>query len=334
MSSIPTPGLPTLPRALPFTVLGGYLGAGKTTLLNHLLSDAGGLRIAVLVNDFGSLNIDAALVRAHAGDTIELANGCLCCSLVSGFAEVLSQVKARSAEFDHVVIEASGVAEPLRVAQMAQGFGFPIDALLVVVDGERIERQAADKYVSDVVRRQLHQADLLLLNKLDLISEEQRAALPGYLEAVAPGVPQVEMVRGQVPLALVLGRHHGSTLPSPLSDALPGAPLDAPGEAHRHGERFETWTLTQDRPLSRQALERFAREVPEGVARAKGFVVLAEAPEQPQLFQLVGKRWSLQPLKAGSILPGSQLVLIGRKGAATAAGLQELLATGKGPEHC
>jgi G3E family GTPase len=86
--------------ALPFTVIGGYLGAGKTTLLNHLLADAAGLRIGVLVNDFGSLNIDAALVRAHAGDTIELANGCLCCSLVSGFAEVLGRVKARAAEFD------------------------------------------------------------------------------------------------------------------------------------------------------------------------------------------------------------------------------------------
>ncbi|MEB3306360.1 MAG: GTP-binding protein [Cyanobacteriota bacterium] len=306
---------------LPFTVLGGYLGAGKTTLLNHLLAHAGGLRIAVLVNDFGSLNIDAALVRAHAGDTIELANGCLCCSLVSGFAEVLSQVKARAAEFDHVVIEASGVAEPLRVAQMAQSFGFPIDALLVVVDGEQIERQAADKYVGDVVQRQLRQADLLLINKLDLISQAQRAALPGCLEALAPGVPRLEMVRGQVPLALVLGCHHRASLPSPLSDAWPGSSTDA-----WNGERFETWTLSCDRPLSREVLERFARGLPEGVARAKGFVVLAEAPGKPLLFQLVGQRWCLEPLQAGSAMPCSHLVVIGLRGAATAEGLQELLA--------
>lgn len=309
----------------PFTVLGGYLGAGKTTLLNHLLAHGGGLRIAVLVNDFGSINIDAALVRAHAGDTIELANGCLCCSLVSGFAKVLSEVKARAAAFDHVVIETSGVAEPLRVAQMAQAFGFPIDALLVVVDGERIERQAQDKYVGDVVRRQLRQADLLLVNKLDLISEDQRAALPGCLEALAPGVPRLEMARGQLPLELVLGRHRGATLP--------GAASEKPEEAHDHGERFETWTLTSDRPLTRQALEHFARGLPEGMARAKGFVVLADAPEQAQLFQLVGHRWSLEPLETGRAFSGSHLVVIGRRGAATAAALLELLAVGKGLEH-
>jgi G3E family GTPase len=327
---------------LPLTVLGGYLGAGKTTLLNHLLSDAGARRIAVLVNDFGSLNIDAALVRTHAGDTIELANGCLCCSLVSGFAEVLSQVKARAAEFDHVVIEASGVAEPLRVAQMAQGFGFPIDALLVVVDGERIEAQVADKYVGDVVRRQLRQADLLLVNKLDLISEERRDALRLVLGSLAPGIPRLEMVRGQVPVGLVLGSHLGAPLPNLLSDAwlgglsdgVPGVGFDASEAVHRHRERFETWTLASERPLSRQELERFARGLPEGIARAKGFVVLEDAPERPHLFQVVGHRWSLEPLEAGSAIPGTHLVVIGRRGAATATGLQELLALGEAPELC
>lgn len=315
---------------LPFTVIGGYLGAGKTTLLNQLLADTGGLRLAVLVNDFGSLNIDAALVRAHAGDTIELANGCLCCSLVSGFAEALSQVKARAGAFDHVVIEASGVAEPLRVAEMAQGFGFPIDARLVVVDAERIERQTADRYVGDVVRRQLRQADLLLLNKQDLIDDAQRLELHGVLEALAPGIPRLETVRGQVPLALLLGRHPGAVLPSSLSDALGGSGGDAGEAAHRHGERFETWTLRSDRPLSRAALERFAAGLPAGIHRAKGFVVLAEDPARPQLFQLVGIRWSLEPAPPGAApAGGSTLVLIGHRGATSSSVLQQLLEGGQ-----
>jgi G3E family GTPase len=312
---------------LPVTVIGGYLGAGKTTLLNQLLADAGGLRVAVLVNDFGSLNIDAALVRGHAGETIELANGCLCCSLVSGFAEVLSRVKARAAEFDHVVIEASGVAEPLRVAEMAQAFGFPIDALLVVVDGEQIERQAADKYVGDVVRRQLRQADLLLVTKLDLIGAEPRKTLRRLLDALAPAVPRLEMVRGQLPLALLLGRHLGGALPSPLSDVLLGSGGGGGDGVHRHGERFETWTLHVEHPTSRSALERFANGLPVGIHRAKGFVVLAEAPDQPHLFQLVGTRWSLEPLPPGMPAPagGPCLVVIGHRGAVTSERLQSLL---------
>jgi G3E family GTPase len=314
---------------LPFTVIGGYLGAGKTTLLNHLLADAIGLRIAVLVNDFGSLNIDAALVRSHAGDTIELANGCLCCSLVSGFAEVLSRVKARAADFDHVVIEASGVAEPLRVAQMAQGFGFPIEARLVVVDGEQIERQAADKYVGDVVRRQLRQADLLLVNKLDLISEEEREALRGALDTLALGVSRLEMERGELPLALLLGRHFGSALPSPLSDCFPGSGADAGETAHRHDERFDTWILPCERPLTRLALERFATRLPAGLHRAKGFVVLADAPDQPHLFQLVGNRWSLEPAETGTVpAGGTALVVIGHRGAASTNELLRLLEQG------
>jgi len=85
---------------LPFTVIGGYLGAGKTTLLNHLLTHTAGLKLAVLVNDFGSVNIDAALIRRHDGETLELANGCLCCSLVDGLAQALGQIRARAAAFD------------------------------------------------------------------------------------------------------------------------------------------------------------------------------------------------------------------------------------------
>jgi G3E family GTPase len=313
---------------LPFTVIGGYLGAGKTTLLNQLLARASGLRIVVLVNDFGSLNIDAALVRAHVGDTIELANGCLCCSLVSGFAEVLGRLKARAAEFDHGVIEASGVAEPLRVAQLVQAFGFPLDAQLVVVDGEQIARQTTDKYVGDVVRRQLRQADLLLVNKLDLVGDDRRAPLRDLLDTLAPGVARLEMVRGQLPLALLLGRHLGGGLPSPLSDALPGDGVDPSVEVHRHGEGFETWTLFLEGPLPRSALEHFATNLPAGLHRAKGFVRLVETPDQLHLFQLVGTRWSLEPLQSAppALAGGPLLVLIGHRGAATAEQLQCLLA--------
>ena len=319
---------PMATMALPFTVIGGYLGAGKTTLLNRMLAQAEGLRLAVLVNDFGDLNIDAALVRRHAGDTIELANGCLCCSLVSGFADALSQVNARATNFDQVVIEASGVAEPLRVAEMAQGFGLPVDGMLVVVDAEQIDRQAADRYVGDVVRRQLRQGDLLLVNKLDRITADQRAGLHERLEALAPGVPRLEMVRGEVPLELLLGLHRGRGLPSSFSQPLPGP--DAAEAAQRHGDRFDTWTLRSDRPLSRLQLERFAAGLGPGIYRAKGFVALTEDPGRRQLFQQVGQRWSLEPADAwGDDAPATTLVVIGLRGATSIGALLELLESGQ-----
>ena len=152
----------------PFTVIGGYLGAGKTTLLNNLLTQAGGLRVAVIVNDFGEVNIDASLIAGHDGDTISLANGCMCCSLSGGFAPAIAAILERAETLDAIVVEASGVAEPGKIAQYGQMFGLPLDGVLVVVDAEQIRMQALNKYVGDTVLRQLAQADLLLLNKIDL----------------------------------------------------------------------------------------------------------------------------------------------------------------------
>ena len=96
-------------KVLPFTVIGGYLGAGKTTLINNLLSDSTIGRLAIVVNDFGEINIDESLILSHDGDTISLTNGCICCSLTDGFAETLTQIRDRSNDIDRVIVEVSGV---------------------------------------------------------------------------------------------------------------------------------------------------------------------------------------------------------------------------------
>lgn len=101
---------------LPFTVIGGYLGAGKTTLVNNLLTQTNGLRAAVLVNDFGVVNIDAALIAEHAGDTISLTNGCMCCSMADGLYMAVGQILKHAERLDLIIIEASGVAEPGKIA--------------------------------------------------------------------------------------------------------------------------------------------------------------------------------------------------------------------------
>lgn len=296
----------TDPGQLPVTVIGGYLGAGKTTLLNHLLTNARGLRVAALVNDFGSVNVDLDLVAEHDGETLSLANGCICCSLVNGFAQTIGGILRRAGSFDHIVIEASGVALPARVGEYGQMYQLPLDGVLVVVDAEQIRVRAADKYVGDTVLRQLAQADLLIVNKTDLVPAGDLAALRSWLGGHAPGTPLIETVRSEVPLDLLLG-------------AWTGAPPDAhPDDAEqpRHGgQAHQTWTLAHDRPLTRDDVERFATGLGADIYRVKGFVHLAEDPGRRYVYQQVGRRWSLTPEAPWDAEPPrSLLVAIGRAG--------------------
>ncbi len=130
----------------PLTIVGGFLGAGKTTLVNHLLRHADGRRLAVLVNDFGAVNIDAALIAGRAGDVVRLTNGCLCCSIGDSFVDALIAVMRGPVLPDHVVIEASGVADPGRVAELAYlDPAFSLHGVVVLADAERVAPLSRDK---------------------------------------------------------------------------------------------------------------------------------------------------------------------------------------------
>lgn len=302
---------------LPFTVIGGYLGAGKTTLLNHLLAHAGGLRLAVLVNDFGSVNIDASLIRSHHGDTINLANGCMCCSLVNGFASAIGQIRDRAQDFDHIVIEASGVADPGKIAQYGQMYELPLDGILVVVDAEQIRKLATDKYVGDLVQFQLTQADLLVLNKNDLVSDETRASLRAWLAEQSPGTPIVETVNSELPLDVLFGTRSDRAQTRASSDTNRDA---------AHANSHETWTVERTRPVSRQAIERFAANLGSDIYRAKGFVCLDHDCQRRYVYQQVGHRWTLE---ADHLIDDAEhrtlIVVIGRKGATDRSSLERLL---------
>ena len=159
-------------RGIGYTIIGGYLGAGKTTLINNLLRDSGSLRLAVLVNDFGDINIDAELIASHDGETIQLASGCICCSLADGFMMALNQVSKRGNQIDHVVVEASGVSDPVKIGQYGAILRLELNGVIVLADAEQIREKAANKYVGDAVIRQLQGADLLVLNKVDRVGPE------------------------------------------------------------------------------------------------------------------------------------------------------------------
>ena len=157
---------------LPVTVVGGYLGAGKTTLVNSLLRQANGRRLAVMVNEFGALPIDASLVEAADDRIVSLVGGCVCCSYGEDLVSSLAMLAALEPRPDHVLLEASGVAFPGAIAGMVGLLaGFALDGAVVLADAETVRGRAADRYIGSTVRRQLAQADLILLNKCDLAGD-------------------------------------------------------------------------------------------------------------------------------------------------------------------
>ncbi len=295
---------------LPFTVIGGYLGAGKTTLLNALLSRAAGQKIAVLVNDFGEVNIDAELIASHDGGTISLTNGCLCCDLSNGFAAAINDVLKRADALDHIVVEASGVAEPGKIAHYGQMYGLPLDGVLVVADAEQIRDRAANRYVGDTVLRQLAQADLIILNKTDLVSTDAMAEVRPWLAQHAPA-PVYETSYAEVPLEILFGRSKQLASGRGRQQGH-GSSSFKRGHLHDHAIRCRTWTLERNRPVRREALERLADRLGKEIFRAKGFVTFTGAPERRYLYQQVGGRWTLEDLGPDSDFETrTRLVFIG-----------------------
>ncbi len=284
-------------KQLPLTVIGGYLGAGKTTLVNHLLSQATGVRCAVLVNDFGEINIDASLIASHDGDTISLQNGCMCCSMADGFAAALAKILNNPDAVDHIVVEASGVAEPGKIAQTAQAFRVPIDGVLVVVDAEQVREQAVNRYVGETVVRQLAQADMLIINKTDLVSADDLSSLRGWLADNAPAVPTYDACHGQIPLEILIGHveHRAAGRIGPI---------------RRRGHGHRTWILRRQEPVTHAALSRLADRLGKRVFRAKGFVRLAGEPQSLFLFQQVGKRWKLTDAGSGPAMEDDVRIVV------------------------
>lgn len=232
---------PTSPASISLTVLGGFLGAGKTSVLVNWLQQTQGKRIAVLVNDFGAVNIDAELLSTANSDTIALSNGCVCCQIGSDLSHALLHVLSNPLPFDAIVIEASGVSDPWPIAQIALADKrLSLNGVLVVVDAHAVRTLAANPLLEDTLLRQLRAADLLVLNKIDLCSPSEVQACTAWLHANVGPVPCLPCQHGQLPLSLL------QTSWEPDSEAHLSATLTAHvctercSSKHGHGQRHHT----------------------------------------------------------------------------------------------
>jgi G3E family GTPase len=296
---------------LPVMIVTGFLGSGKTTLLNHILASRHGLRIAVIVNEIGEIGIDGELIVAADDTMLELSNGCVCCSLNNDLFEAIFRILERQPQLDYLVVESTGLADPLPIILTFLRSEFRdrirLDSIIAIADAANL---SLDLFDSKAARNQLRYADIVLLNKCDLASGAQLDDIEAKIRNTRTDARIIHTTRAAVPLRLILdiGLARGFQYAS-IDDGEGGRTChDHP---HLAEDGFVTVSFASDRPFAVDKFQQFLNEqLPRELFRGKGILWIAESDRQ-FIFHLVGNRFSLdQPNSTPS--KSNRLVLIGR----------------------
>ena len=324
-------------QAVPMTILTGFLGAGKTTLLNRILTGDHGLRIGVLVNDFGAINIDAEFVVGVDGNMISLANGCVCCQIRDDLTESVTALLARPETVEYILLEASGVADPAGIFMTFSDPGLRdrirLDSVTCVIDADQVFAHPEYPPLLDLKLRQVGFADMLILNKVGLAGPGQVEKVKAWLDDHFSRLRIVETDYCQVPNQILLGVGRFDPARAGLNAHAAEQNCTDPAchddhHGRDHAKAFSTWSYETDQPLALEALRETLRKLPGTIYRAKGVIHTADVPQRRAVLQVAGRRVDISIQEEwGHRAPRTRIVAVGAAGGIDASLLESTFAS-------
>lgn len=335
-----------LPKlGMPVTIITGFLGSGKTTLLNYILTNRQNLKVAVLVNEFGDIDIDSQLLVSIDENMVQLSNGCICCTINDSLVDAVYDVMGREEPIDYLVIETTGVADPLPIMLTFLGTELRdltrLDSVITLVDAETF---TPEHFQSEAALNQVTYGDIILLNKTDLVDSAQVAELEATLHEIKAGARILRSQHGNVPLTALLdvggADAYADLIQQEIHQSVQDGHHDHEHEHHEHHDHehhdhehhdhghhdhehhhhhsdhlsqdgFVSVSYESDRPFSLDAFQKFLDDLSTDVFRAKGLLWFEESPLR-HVFQLTGKRYNLNAVEWPTAQRKNQVVVIGR----------------------